>query len=76
MRRVRPRVLARIELPRPRERVDAWVPASGTGEVFTYTVFHHAYDPRFADRVPYTLAVVQLDEGPFFHTDVVGVRRR
>jgi uncharacterized OB-fold protein len=48
-----------------------WVPARGTGEVFTYTVFHHAYDPRFADRVPYALAVVQLDEGPFFHTDIL-----
>jgi uncharacterized protein len=35
-------------------------------------VFHHAYDPRFADRVPYVIAVVALDEGPFFHTDVVG----
>ena len=49
-----------------------WDPASGTGAVFTYTVFHHAYDPRFADRVPYALAVVQLDEGPFFHTDILG----
>ena len=49
-----------------------WVPASGSGAVFTYTVFHHAYDPRFADRVPYALAVVQLDEGPFFHSDIVG----
>ena len=48
-----------------------WVPARGTGEVFTYTVFHHAYDPRFADRVPYALAVVRLDEGPFFHTDIL-----
>lgn len=49
-----------------------WVPASGRGEVHTYTVFHHAYDPRFADRVPYVIAVVLLDEGPFFHADVVG----
>lgn len=48
-----------------------WEPASGAGTVFTYTVFHHAYDPRFADRIPYALAVVQLDEGPFFHTDIL-----
>jgi uncharacterized protein len=50
----------------------AWEPASGRAEVFTYTVVHHVYEPSLADRVPYALAVVRLDEGPFFHTDVVG----
>lgn len=48
-----------------------WVPASGLGAVHTFTVFRHAYDPTFADRLPYAIAVVELDEGPFFHTDVV-----
>jgi uncharacterized protein len=48
-----------------------WVQASGRGIVHTYTVFHHAYDPSFADRLPYVIAVVALDEGPFFHTDIV-----
>ena len=48
-----------------------WRPSSGRGVVHTYTVFHHAYDPRFADRVPYAIAVVQLEEGPFFHTDLL-----
>ena len=48
-----------------------WVPASGRGVVHTYTVFHHAYDASFADRVPYVIAVVRLDEGPFFFTDIV-----
>ena len=50
----------------------AWEPASGRGEVYTYTVVHHAYDAALADRLPYVLAVVRLDEGPFFHTDIVG----
>jgi uncharacterized OB-fold protein len=49
-----------------------WQPASGRAEVFTYTVVHHAYDPSLADKLPYAVAVVQLDEGPFFHTDIVG----
>jgi uncharacterized OB-fold protein len=54
--------------------VDAmrWEPASGRGVVHTYTVVHHAYDPSFADRIPYALAVIELDEGPFFHSDIVG----
>jgi len=50
----------------------AWEPASGRGEVHTYTIVHHAYDAAFAGRLPYVLAVVRLDEGPFFHTDIVG----
>jgi uncharacterized OB-fold protein len=41
------------------------------GVVHTYTVFHHAFDPLFADRLPYVIAVVALEEGPFFHTDIV-----
>ncbi len=49
-----------------------WEPASGRGEVFTYTVVHHAYDPSLAAALPYAAAVVRLDEGPFFHTDIVG----
>jgi uncharacterized OB-fold protein len=49
-----------------------WQPASGRGEVFTYTVVHHAYDRSLVDRVPYALAVVKLEEGPFFHSDIVG----
>ena len=48
-----------------------WVPASGKGVVHTFTVFHHAYDAAFADRLPYVIAVITLDEGPFFHTDIV-----
>ena len=49
-----------------------WQTATGRGEVHTYTVVHHVYDRSLEDRVPYALAVVQLDEGPFFHCDIVG----
>ena len=48
-----------------------WVEGSGRGVVHTFTVYHHAYDPTFADRLPYVIAVITLDEGPFFHTDIV-----
>jgi uncharacterized OB-fold protein len=49
-----------------------WQDASGRGAVHTYTIVHHAYDAALAERIPYALAVVKLDEGPFFHTDIVG----
>src|SRR5688572_4184766 len=40
-----------------------WVPAKGTGKVFTYTIAHHVVHPALADRVPYNIVVVELDEG-------------
>jgi uncharacterized OB-fold protein len=46
-----------------------WTPASGRGTLHTYTVFHRPYHPAFA--VPYAVAVIQLAEGPFFHTSIV-----
>ena len=49
-----------------------WREASGRGRVHTYTIVHHPYDPSRAERIPYALAVVELDEGPFFHSDIVG----
>lgn len=44
-----------------------WVEGSGRGEVYTYTVLHHAYTPAMKAKVPYAVVVVKLDEGPFFH---------
>lgn len=48
----------------------SWQPASGQGEIETYTVFHRQYHPAF--EPPYVVAVVRLTEGPYFHTNLVG----
>jgi uncharacterized OB-fold protein len=50
----------------------AWVEGSGRGTLYTYTVIHHAYTASMKGRVPYVVGVIQLDEGPFFHSNVVG----
>src|SRR5687768_17490087 len=42
----------------------AWVPASGRGEVFSFTIVRHAFHPSFADQIPYALVDVRLEEGP------------
>jgi uncharacterized OB-fold protein len=52
-------------------RAMRWCPASGKGEVHTYTIFHHAYRPSWKDRVPYVVAVVKLQEGPFYLSRIV-----
>lgn len=38
--------------------------ASGRGAVYSWIVVHRAFHPAFADDVPYTVAMVDLDEGP------------
>ena len=40
-----------------------WRAASGRGEVYSYTVAHRAA-PAFADRTPFTVGLVDLEEGP------------
>jgi uncharacterized OB-fold protein len=42
----------------------SWVPASGRGRVWSWTVTHQAFDPAFADELPYAVVVVETDEGP------------
>jgi uncharacterized OB-fold protein len=40
-----------------------FVPAAGTGTIYSFIVVHHPSVPAFADKVPYVLAIVELDEG-------------
>lgn len=47
-----------------------WTPASGHGELYSYTVVRRSADAaRFP--VPYVLAIVRLDEGPHLLTTLV-----
>jgi uncharacterized OB-fold protein len=46
---------------------------AGTGTVASYTVLYPPVLPAFADRVPYNAVVVQLDEGPFMVSNLLGV---
>jgi uncharacterized OB-fold protein len=41
-----------------------WVDASGFGTVHSWTVAHHPFHPAFKDDLPYTLVIVDLQEGP------------
>lgn len=50
----------------------AWVESSGAGELYTYTIMHHAYSEALKAKLPYVVGVIKLDEGPFFHSNVVG----
>lgn len=51
----------------------AWTPVSGKGEVFSFVVFHRVYHPGFSDDVPYTVALIELDEGPRMLANLRGI---
>lgn len=49
-----------------------WVPAAGTGRVISWVIYHHAPHEFFLDRVPYTVAVIELTEGPRLISTLTG----
>ena len=50
-----------------------WEPASGRARVWSWVVAHPPVLPAFADRAPYNVAVVELDEGVRMLTNLQGV---
>jgi uncharacterized OB-fold protein len=49
-----------------------WVQASGRATLHSWVIFHQLYHPGFADRIPYNVAVVELEEGPRITTNIIG----
>ena len=49
-----------------------WAEASGRGKVFTFNIHRWAFDPAFQSEIPYVYALIELDEGPLFGSNVVG----
>lgn len=49
--------------------------AKGAATLVSWVIYHVSPHPKFADKVPYNVAVVELDEGPRTVTNLVGVDR-
>ncbi|USZ73600.1 Zn-ribbon domain-containing OB-fold protein [Natronosalvus halobius] len=48
-----------------------WVEVDGEGRIHSFSTIHVDIHSTWGDRVPYTVAFVELDEGPFLVTNVV-----
>lgn len=57
----------------PRCWSDQWAfeVSSGRGTLVSWIVYHKAYHPYFADKIPYNVSIVELEEGPRLLTNVV-----
>ena len=51
----------------------AWVAVSGRGKVWSWIVMHQRYFRAFEADLPYNVAFIKLDEGPFMMSTVVGL---
>jgi uncharacterized OB-fold protein len=49
-----------------------WKESSGRGRIYTFTVVHQNDLPPFNERVPYVVAIVELDEGVRMTSNVEG----
>ena len=49
----------------------SWERAGGSGILLSWVVYHTAYHPAFEAKLPYNVALVQIDEGPRLITNIV-----
>jgi uncharacterized OB-fold protein len=54
-------------------RRTTWTPVSGRATLYTWTIAHPPLLPFFAERAPWPVVSVQLDEGPRMVTNLVDV---
>jgi hypothetical protein len=66
----------RSECPECWEAKWQWKTASGRGRLISWVIYHHAYHPEFKARLPYNVALVELDEGPRLITNIVNLNDR
>jgi len=50
-----------------------WERTRGRGSVIAHVTFRRVYHSAFAPLIPYTVAIVELEEGPRLTTRLVGV---
>jgi hypothetical protein len=41
----------------------SWERSSGRGRIHSFVISHRAFHPFWAERVPYVIATIELDEG-------------
>ncbi len=51
-----------------------WVKASGRGAVYSFCVVHYPAHPHFRSKVPYVVAIIDLEEGARIVGNMPGVK--
>ena len=48
-----------------------WTKLSGKGSIFSYIVFRIPYHESYKEDIPYTVAIIKLDEGPRMESNLI-----
>jgi uncharacterized OB-fold protein len=51
--------------PECRSRDTTWVDVAPTGRVWSFVVYHRAFAAELRAHIPYTVVMVQIDDGPY-----------
>jgi uncharacterized OB-fold protein len=51
--------------PECRSRETTWAEVAPSGTVWSFVVYHRAFQRELAAEIPYTVAMIQLDDGPY-----------
>lgn len=62
---------ARAECPSCLRPEPEWHEAGGGARLVSWVIFHVAFHPAFRDRLPYNVAIVELDEGPRLNSNII-----
>jgi hypothetical protein len=46
-------------------RSTTWVEVAPTGTIWSFVVYHRAFQASLKEEIPYTVAMVELDDGPY-----------
>ncbi len=57
--------------PRCLSEQSAWEALRGRGKVYSWIVIHQSQHPAFNADAPYNVAIIELEEGPRLHTNLV-----
>ena len=52
----------------------SWVKVAGEGTVYSFIVVHQPYHKAFKQFLPYTVVIVQMDEGPRMLSAMLGLQ--
>jgi uncharacterized OB-fold protein len=52
-----------------------WASDTGVGTIWSYCIYHRAFDAAFRGAVPYNVALVELDSGPRMISNILQIER-
>ncbi len=48
-----------------------FIESKGNGKIYSYVIYNVPFDKNFKDKVPYIVAIIELDEGVKFLSNIV-----